>query len=120
MGFLGYRGLALGTALAATLNAALLLWILRARLGGLEGRRTTRTLMSVLVASTVMAAAVWLVEWLLESAFPGTRTLVRAVRVFLAIGTGVIVLAGCARVLGIEELDDVVRRVSGAARGRHV
>ena len=85
---LGYRGLALGTAIAATLNAGLLLWILRARLGGLEGRRTAGTLMSILLASMVMAVAVWLTEWLLEAAFPGTRTLVRAVRVFLSIGTG--------------------------------
>ncbi len=108
---LGYRGLALGTAIAATLNAGLLLWILRARLGGLEGRRTARTLMSILLASMVMAVAVWLTEWLLEAAFPGTRTLVRAVRVFLSIGTGLIVLAICARLLGIDELDDVIRRV---------
>ena len=58
----------------------------------------------------------WLTEWLLEAAFPGTRTLVRAVRVFLAIGTGLIVLAICARLLGIDELDDVIRRVM---RPRH-
>ena len=32
----GFRGLALGTAIAATLNAALLLWLLRGRIGGLE------------------------------------------------------------------------------------
>ena len=36
---LGHRGLALGTAAAALLNAGLLLVLLRSRLGGLEGRR---------------------------------------------------------------------------------
>ena len=36
---LGHRGLALGTAVAALLNAGMLLVLLRARLGGLEGRR---------------------------------------------------------------------------------
>ena len=50
---MGYRGLALGTAVAATLNAGLLLWILQTRLGGLEARRTVRTLLSILVASGV-------------------------------------------------------------------
>ena len=36
----GFRGLALGTAIAATLNAALLLWLLRGRIGGLRRGRT--------------------------------------------------------------------------------
>ena len=36
---LGFRGLALGTAIAAIFNAGVLLWLLRSRLGGLDGRR---------------------------------------------------------------------------------
>jgi putative peptidoglycan lipid II flippase len=107
---LGYRGLALGTALAATLNAALLLWILRARLEGLEGRRTSRTLVSIVIASIAMGAAAWVVEWLLEIALPGTGTFVKAARVFSAIASGLLVLAATARILGIEELDDLIRR----------
>jgi putative peptidoglycan lipid II flippase len=41
---LGFAGLALGTSIAAMTNAALLLWLLRARLGGLEDRRLIATL----------------------------------------------------------------------------
>ncbi len=37
--FIGYRGLALGTSVAALFNAALLMFLLRRRLGGLDGRR---------------------------------------------------------------------------------
>ncbi len=109
---MGYRGLALGTAIAATLNAGLLLWILQARLGGLEARRTMRTLLSILVASCVMGIAAWLTEWLLELAFPGARTMLRAVRVFASIGVGVLTFAGIARALGIEEIHDVIRRIT--------
>ena len=36
---IGFRGLALGTSIAALVNAALLLGLLRRRLGGLDGRR---------------------------------------------------------------------------------
>jgi putative peptidoglycan lipid II flippase len=36
---MGYRGLALGTAIAAMINAGLLLWLLGRRLDGIEGRR---------------------------------------------------------------------------------
>ncbi len=109
---MGYRGLAIGTAVAATLNAGLLLWILQTRLGGLEARRTMRTLLSILVASGAMGVAAWLTEWLLELAFPGTRTMLRAVRVFASIGVGVLTFAGIAGALGIEEVHDVIRRIT--------
>src|SRR6185503_11588342 len=36
---MGFRGLALGTAIAALFNASTLLWLLRARIGGLEERQ---------------------------------------------------------------------------------
>ena len=48
---LGHRGLALGTAAAALLNAGLLLVLLRARLGGLEGRRLLVACVKISLAS---------------------------------------------------------------------
>ena len=56
---LGHRGLALGTAIAALVNAGLLLWMLRARLGGLEGRRLVTALMKISVASAAMGFAAY-------------------------------------------------------------
>ncbi len=108
---IGFRGLALGTAVAATLNAGVLLWILRRRLGGIEAAQTAKTLMSCLAASAVMGAAAWLAEWGLEILFPGTRTIVRATRVFSAIAVGALTFAVVARALGVEEVDDLLRRV---------
>jgi putative peptidoglycan lipid II flippase len=108
---IGFRGLALGTAAAATLNAGVLLWILGGRLGGIEAARTSRTLVACLTASAVMGLAAWLVEWGLEILLPGTRTLVQAIRVFTAIAVGALTFAAIARALGVEEIDDLVRRV---------
>ena len=88
---MGYRGLALGTAIAAMFNAGLLLWLLQARLGGLEARRTVRTLLSILVASVRdgnrgmarrMACS--------SSRFPGTRTMLEGRPRVCAIGVGVL------------------------------
>src|SRR5262249_10492520 len=53
---MGFAGLALGTSIAAIVNAAVLLWLLRARLGGLDGRRLLTTLAKVTLSATAIAA----------------------------------------------------------------
>ena len=54
---IGYRGLALGTSIAALFNAAGLLWLLRRRLAGLDDRRILSSLSRIVIASIVMASA---------------------------------------------------------------
>jgi putative peptidoglycan lipid II flippase len=108
---MGYRGLALGTAVAAMFNASLLLWLLSRRLSGLEGRRVAVAFIKILVASLVMGtAADWIEAWL-HGPLPGTGLLAKAIRVFVSIGAGGLVLVACARVLRIQEFDEAFRRV---------
>jgi putative peptidoglycan lipid II flippase len=109
---LGHRGLALGTAAAALLNAGLLLMLIRARLGGLEGRRLLVASVKISVASVAMAAAASYSERALHTPFEGTGTFAQAVRVFGAIGIGMGVLATVAHVLRIEEFTRLRRRLS--------
>jgi len=113
VGVIGYRGLALGTALAAIFNAAALLWLLSRRLGGLDGRRTTVALFKILAASAVMGIAVVAVESWMRDLLPGASLAVKTVRVFGSIGVGMLVLAACARFLHIQEFNEAVRRVTG-------
>jgi putative peptidoglycan lipid II flippase len=54
---LAHAGLALASSLTAYANLAVLAWLLRRRLGRLEGRATAVCLVRVLAASTVVAAA---------------------------------------------------------------
>jgi len=108
----GFRGLALGTAIAATVNAALLLWLLRARIGGLDGRQNTRAFILITIASVFMGVAAWGSQYGLEVALPGSGTLVRAVRVFSSIAIALAVLAGVARLLHIEEFTRALARVT--------
>ena len=69
---LGHRGLALGTAVAALANAAILLWLLRRRLGGIDGRRvSTAALSKIALASLVMAGAAYETERLAARAVSG-------------------------------------------------
>src|SRR5260221_8100471 len=78
----GFRGLALGTAVAAIVNGALLLWLLRGRIGCLDGRRNARPLVFVTIASMLLCAAALGAEYALDIALPVHGTLVLAVRVF--------------------------------------
>jgi putative peptidoglycan lipid II flippase len=108
---LGFRGLALGTALAATLNAGVLLWLLGRRLGGLEGGRVAVAFAKIAAASVVMGVASYAAAEWLRGALPGRELPWKAIQVFVAIGLGVIVLAGAARLLRIAEFDEAFARV---------
>jgi putative peptidoglycan lipid II flippase len=55
---LGAPGLALANSVAVTLEVLALLWFLRPRLGGVEGRETAGQLVRVLGASLVMAGGI--------------------------------------------------------------
>jgi putative peptidoglycan lipid II flippase len=114
---LGFRGLALGTAIAAMLNATILLVWLRQRLNGLDARRNVRAIAAILVASIAMGIAVWFTQQVLESAVAGRGTLVRAFRVFTSIAAGMIVLTWAARLLRIEEFDEALDRVASRLIG---
>jgi putative peptidoglycan lipid II flippase len=108
---MGYRGLALGTAIAALFNAAALLVLLRRRLDGLDERRIGVALMKILIASALMGGVAVLVADWLTILVPGRALLFKAVRVFTAIVTGVLVLAGAARLLDITEFTDATNTV---------
>jgi putative peptidoglycan lipid II flippase len=120
---MGYRGLALGTAVAAMFNATALLWLLRGRLGGIDGHRIATAFAKILTASALMGVAAWGTDYALGMVWP-SGVLIRAhvdvwlcLRLVASIAAGIAVLIGSARVLRIEELDAamsrVLRRVAG-------
>ena len=118
--YYGFRGLALGTAIAALFNAALLLWLLRGRLGGLDGRRLLVAVAKIIPASAVMAAVALLVSRWIGDAYPGAGELVKAMRVAGSIAAAIVALALTARFLRIDEFDQaasrVMRRIAPARR----
>lgn len=109
---LGYRGLALGTALAALFNASLLLTLLARRLGGLEASRLGMSFAKIGAASLIMGGVAAAVESWSHGLLPGDTTWVRLVRVVGAIGAGLLALAASARALRIQEFDEAIKRVT--------
>jgi putative peptidoglycan lipid II flippase len=110
---MGFTGLALGTTIAAIVHAAILLWLLRVRVGGIGGRGNLRVFALITIASMVMGAAAWSSHHLLEIAIAGHSTVVRALRVFTSIGVSLAMLVGTAHLLRIDEFKEAVRRVAG-------
>jgi putative peptidoglycan lipid II flippase len=109
--WMGYRGLALGTALAAIFNAGALLWLLRGRIEGLDGRRVALAFVKILIASIAMGlAARFAIGWL-TPLVPGSSTAIKAIRVGLSMGVAVVVLVAAARALRIAEFDEAFGRV---------
>lgn len=108
----GFRGLALGTAISAVFNAAVLMWLLRRRLGGLDGRRVSVAFSKVFAASVVMAVVAWSAQHWLAVVIPGDAVLSKLIRVTCAILAGMGTLAVAARALRIAEFDEALRAVT--------
>jgi putative peptidoglycan lipid II flippase len=114
---LGYRGLALGTALAAIFNAGVLLALLRGRLAGIDGRRLAAAFGKIVGASVAMGAVARVVASGLQTLVGGASLLDRSVVTFGAIAAALAALAVSARLLRIAELHDAVSLVRGRLIG---
>jgi putative peptidoglycan lipid II flippase len=108
---MGFRGLAMGTALAAMFNALALLWLLERRLNGLDGRRVAVALAKILMASILMGLAAHYTSVWLTHAIPSGAFYWKAVRVGAAIAAGLVVLVASARLFRIAEFEEAVKRI---------
>jgi putative peptidoglycan lipid II flippase len=105
---LGYRGVALGTSLAAWANFAVLAIAWRRRHGGLGGERVYRQLGRVLVASAVLALVCWGAAGWLAPRLPGHGLARQIPQALFPIAAGAAVYFAVARLLGVRELSEVV------------
>jgi putative peptidoglycan lipid II flippase len=110
---MGYRAIALGTALGSLLNAFVLAGMFQRRVGGLVTRRLSWRLLRMAIAAAAMWPAVWFAVRILEARF-GTQGLVAQIVTGLApIAVGAIVYAVVSRLLRLEEAHailDAIRR----------
>jgi putative peptidoglycan lipid II flippase len=114
---LRHAGLALATALAATLNLALLLKLLSRRLQGLGADVITPSLARSLAAALVMVPPVWLASRLVDWSAAGSFWS-RALVLVLSLAVGVGTFGAAAYALGSPEitaLRDLLRQRLGAA-----
>jgi len=108
VGAMGFRGLALGTSLAALVNGALLVLLLRRHLQGIGGRRLAVAFAKITAASLVMAAVLFVVEHGADAVVASDSMAAQAVRLALEISAGLAALAASAKLLAIAEFDEAV------------
>jgi len=113
---LGYRGLALGTSIAALFNATVLLVLMHRRLGGLNEGRLLRSFARITIASAMMGLAAVAVDRVLTGWLPGSTIPFQIIRVGSAIGVAVGVLAAGAWLLRIREFTQGVALVTRKLR----
>ena len=113
---MGFRGLALGTAIAAVAHGGIALLVLRRHLRGIDGRRLAVRFVQVLVAALIMAIAALATERWISTIVPGAGFLEQAVRLTAAIVAGLCVLAIAAKLLRIPEFDEAASALTSRFR----
>ena len=107
--FLDPRAVVFSTVLTVTLNCAILLLLLRRKVGGLGLRSVVPLTLKILTASVVMGFLCWLANGVIESDWLGTEGIIpRTIGVFIPIGLGLIALAGMYKFLKVSEFDDIL------------
>ncbi len=107
--FLDPRAVVISTVLTVTLNCAVLLLLLRRKVGRLGLKRIVPLTIKILIASGVMGVVCWLTHGVIESDWLGTKGILpRGVGVFGPIGLSLIALAGMYKRLRVSEFDDIL------------
>lgn len=119
-------GLALITSIAAGLHSVVLIWILRNRIGGINGRHIVLAVGKMTAACLIMAAVtlpLYLrldspISRMLQSGHVGEMKRLVAAVVELGIpgGVGLLVYAGAAKALKLEELENALSMFLGKFR----
>jgi putative peptidoglycan lipid II flippase len=105
---MGFRGLALGTSLAALVNGALLMLLLRRHLDGIGETRLAVAFSKITLASLAMAAVVTVVRHGAEAVVARNNLATESVRLAFEIASGLVALAAFAKVLAIAEFGEAM------------
>jgi putative peptidoglycan lipid II flippase len=115
MGPLRHGGLALATSLASILNFALLVWLLRKKLGKLGLREVVISMVKIVVATALMATICYYTLCFISGRATGTDLVDKAVRALVPLCAGLIsfpLLSFLLRARELDELWDAIRHRS--------
>lgn len=100
---MGHGGLALAYSLTGIFNMFLLLWVLRKKIGSIDGKNMLRSFCNSLLASIIMGVAVFLVNCWLESILDVTNKMGQSLVVMVCIALGVVLYLVIALAFKMEE-----------------
>jgi putative peptidoglycan lipid II flippase len=105
----GHVGLALGTSIAALVNAGVLVFAFDRQIRGFISRELLLPFAKIALAAAVMAAVVWLTTSRLEL-LPGAGTGAAALKALVPIAVGIVVYFAAARILRVQEATTLLKR----------
>ncbi len=103
----GHAGVALATSIVALVNFLALWFLMRRRIGRLNGRDVVAGLAKISVASAIMSAAAYATYYFLHRYFAAAGLTARLIETFVPIGIAGVVFAGAAKVLGVTEIEKI-------------
>jgi putative peptidoglycan lipid II flippase len=104
----GHRGLAFSTSLVATINFLLLYALMRRHVRRLETRQLVIGLGKMFLAGAVLALVCWAANYWWLNAWASLRFFPKLCELFAAIALGAAAFFGCAYLLRVNEVQDIV------------
>lgn len=108
---LGHSGLALTTSTVAIFGFICQFWVLRNRLGGIEGRALFRSIWKISIAAVAMGAVVWFSSHMIHQ-YMGEGKLSKFIDLIVSIPVGLLVFLGIAYLLKVAELTLAVNAIA--------
>ncbi|RKU30275.1 murein biosynthesis integral membrane protein MurJ [Candidatus Poribacteria bacterium] len=103
------RAVVFSTVLTVTLNSAVLLFLLRQKIGRIGMKSIIPSALKIILASVVMGFVCWITHGVIEIDWLGTDGFIeRIVGVFVPIGISIVTLSGMYKILKVEEFDDIL------------
>ncbi|MBN2020122.1 MAG: murein biosynthesis integral membrane protein MurJ [Sedimentisphaerales bacterium] len=107
---LGAGAFGLSTTITFGLNACVLIYLLRRRLGLMGGRKITVSVVRSIIASAIMAGIIYVIRWYMSESADW-------VIVVICVPVGIIVFFCVAYLLGAPEIAELFKRTRGDAEG---
>jgi len=106
---LEHGGLALALSLASTLQLFMLIFLLRKRLGGIEGRVVIGSMVRSFLSSLIMGACIYLLAFKVLACTLNSGLSILALWILIVVCTGLFVYFVSAHVLGSKELSSLIK-----------
>jgi len=92
LGWMPHGGLALANSTATAVESIILLFLMKRKLNGINGKKITETIIKSILASVGMGAAIWLVDRLVNPTGPGGYVVISIIMGVIAYGLLLVLL----------------------------
>lgn len=112
----GHVGVALATSTVALVNFCALTFLMRRKIGRINGRDIVVSFLKIAIASAAMSVVCYFSYGYLADLFVQKTFLVRSIEAFVPIGLGGLTFLGVAKLLRVQEIEAVYKNIGARLR----